>query len=340
MNPFISHADYKKQIDLQWKECMHNSLELRNNKYIQVNTDKKLIQKNYCDINLAFYCLPSFQYNAWSICLDSVRQHYPDNKIVLMEDGHDHSYNYKELANKYNCIYVDKEVDIYLYFPTYSSTYEFLLRTLEAVNICQTEWLMLLHPDNLCYDKICRPPLGACNGLSCGSTNEKSNNMFRQCVIDYLHQRHPQLNINGFGWAGGSVIHCQTFKKIMEFVTIDILKDIKERFPEITQHEDIFMPFLFNYFGYEYRVWIELEEANRGFNYQQGAFTHGIKHGHVNEKASVKLVDQGGWMFDILMKKIPIAIKNDEAILINPWEPFGQNIIDQIKKTGVKIVRI
>ena len=339
MNKYISYNEYKKQIIDEWTKYKRHNVFNKNNGQLIVK--KNIINKTYIDLDICFFCLPSYQQDAWISCLESVRQHYPNNPIILMEDGNNkNEYDYRDIATKYNCIYIEKDLDIYLYFATYLSTYEFLLRMLEAVNISNTEWLILLHPDNLCLDKISRMPPGPCCGLSCGSYTEKSNNKFRNIVNDYLVKKTNNLEINGFGWAGGSIINCNTFKDIMKTFTLNDLKNINNMFPDVTQHEDIFIPFLFNYYGYEYRVWIEIEEANRNFNGQYGAFTHGVKHKHKNEKSLLVLSGQGSWMFDILMKKIPIAIKNDEAILINSWLSHGPSIIDKIKDTGVKIVQI
>jgi hypothetical protein len=47
----------------------------------------------------------------------------------------------------------------------------------------------------------------------------------------------------------------------------------------VTLHEDIFLPFLFNYYGYPYRIWLEIEEHERGDMGwgSSAAFQHGNK---------------------------------------------------------------
>ena len=62
---------------------------------------------NSINISVGFFAMCSYQPIAWDYVFNTIRQHYPYAPIVLMNDGLQ-QYDYTEMANKYNCIYIKK----------------------------------------------------------------------------------------------------------------------------------------------------------------------------------------------------------------------------------------
>ena len=142
--------------------------------------------KQYLEnFNVGFYGLFSFQPNAWYEVLKSIRKFYPDAPIVLFNDGID-VFDYEDMAKEFNCIYLKKDIRICLHWPDTEGAYEFLLRTKEACELMKTDWIIHLHPDVLCQDRISKWPNAHLAGVSCGSSNGKSGNMFNSKIQDYI----------------------------------------------------------------------------------------------------------------------------------------------------------
>jgi hypothetical protein len=239
------------------------------------------------DIDIGFYGLCSYQPQAWDYVFFSIRQYYPDAPIVLINDGTD-QYDYSEIAKKYNCIHIVKEREICLHFPDIEGSYEFLNRTLEACNLCKTEWIIHLHPDVICQGKICYHPNAHLAGVGCGSNNGISNNNWNNMSIsvglkkveEYIRKFQPNVELNGWGWCGGSIMNVDTFKTVYKSVigenSIFKLEDIrKDSWLNVTEHEDTMMSVLFALNGFAYRIWKDNPEYHRGSKI--GAFLHGFK---------------------------------------------------------------
>lgn len=238
------------------------------------------------DIDIGFYGLCSYQPQAWDYVFYTIRQHYPNAPIVLINDGNQ-QYDYSEMAKKYNCIYVVKEREICLHYPDIEGSYEFLHRTLEACKLCKTEWMIHLHPDVICQGRICYHPNAHLAGVGCGSENGVSNNNWRvnnsvelRRVEDYIRQHHPNIELNGWGWCGGSIMNVDTFYAVYNSVIGDNakfrLEDIrKNTWTNVTEHEDTMMSVLFALNGFIYRIWKDNPEYHRGR--KEGAFLHGYK---------------------------------------------------------------
>lgn len=236
---------------------------------------------NPIDINIGFFGLCSYQPVAWDYVFLTIRRVYPDAPIVLINDGMD-QYDYSDMAKKYNCIYLKKEVEICLHYPDIQGSYEFLKRLRECCEITKTEWLIHLHPDVICQNKISYFPCSYLSGVGCGSRNGKSCNMWEKKAIDYVRQYQPKAELNGWGWCGGSIINVQAFYKVYESVigenAIFSLEHIRSNIGDyVTEHEDTMMSILFELNGFPYRIWKDNPEHHRG--QRHGAFLHGYK-GH------------------------------------------------------------
>ncbi len=247
--------------------------------------------KKYLDIKIGFYGLFSFQPQAWYEVLKSIRKFYPDSPIVLINDGND-VYDYEEMAKEFNCIYIKKDIRICLHWPDPEGAYEFLLRTKEACDILKTDWIIHLHPDVICQDKISKFPNAHLAGVSCGSNSGKSNNMFNEIVINYIRKYQPDVEINGWGWCGGSIMYIPAFYIVYDSIFIHKKFNIKKIDEDLgqnlllhtsssgyTSNEDVLMSLLFNLNGFVYRIWLDNAEFHRGNDglTDAGAFLHGVK---------------------------------------------------------------
>lgn len=248
--------------------------------------------KQYLEnFNVGFYGLFSFQPNAWYEVLKSIRKFYPDAPIVLFNDGID-VFDYEDMAKEFNCIYLKKDIRICLHWPDTEGAYEFLLRTKEACELMKTDWIIHLHPDVLCQDRISKWPNAHLAGVSCGSSNGKSGNMFNSKIQDYIRKYQPDVEINGWGWCGGSIMNVAAFNEVFKSIFIDkkfnISKINQELGQELSLHtassgytsnEDVLMSLLFNLNGFIYRIWLDNSEFHRGREglTDAGAFLHGIK---------------------------------------------------------------
>lgn len=254
------------------------------NEYEQILTSPYI--QNPIDISVGFFGLCSYQHIAWDYVFFMIRQFYPDAPIVLINDGMD-QYDYSEMAKKYNCIYLRKDLEICLHYPDIKGSYEFLNRARESCELAKTEWMIHLHPDVICQGKISYYPCSYLSGVSCGSNTGKSNNMWEKKVFDYIHKYQPNAELNGWGWCGGSIMNVEAFYKVYDSVVsnasngekaIFSLEDIRSNIGTYsTEHEDTMMSILFELNGFSYRIWKDNPEYHRGK--REGAFLHGFK-GH------------------------------------------------------------
>jgi hypothetical protein len=255
---------------------------------------------NPIDIEIGFYALCSYQPQAWNYVFESVRKYYPNEPIILFNDGID-QYDYSEIAKKYNCIYIKKDRNICLLWNNLEDAYEFLSRTSEACKILEKynkEWIIHLHPDVICNGKISYYPPGYLCGVSAGSNTGKSNNNFNNSpewknIETYIINLHPNLEINGWGWCGGSIMNIPIFNKVYENVLKSDetykLETLAKIYKESVKYEDTMIPILFMINGFYYRIWKDNPEYHRGE--QKGAFLHGYKEHYDFKKAQLSLED-------------------------------------------------
>lgn len=250
--------------------------------------DKKLYEEQIknpynntpIDISVGFYGLCSYQPHAWDFVFENIRKFYPDAPIILINDGFD-QYDYSDMAKKYNCIYIKKDREICLHYPDITSSYEFLHRTKEACELVKTEWIIHLHPDVYCRGKICYYPPSELCGVSAGSNTTISGNNWSGSFFDplktYIKKHQTEVELNGWGWCGGSIMNIKAFNIVYDSVIGENAKfnlnDIrKNTCCMITEHEDTMMSVLFALNGFPYRIWKDNPEHK-----QQGAFLHGYK---------------------------------------------------------------
>jgi hypothetical protein len=249
---------------------------------------------NPIDISVGFYGLFSYRNNAWDHVLERIRKYYPDAPIVLINDGTE-QFDYSEMAKKYNCIFVPKNKTICTYYLNIGDCHEFLHRTKEACDLVKTEWIIHLHPDVICQGKISYYPPSELCGVGAGSKTGKSANNWSESwaikdfgnIPAYIRKFQSNVEINGWGWCGGSIMKCDAFYKVYDSVYGDnpicSLDEInKETQSLVTTSEDTIIPLLFNINGYSYRIWKDNPEYHRGR--REGAFLHGYKE-HYGLKA-------------------------------------------------------
>ena len=254
--------------------------------------------KNPIDISVGFFGLCSYQPAAWDAVFNSVRSHYPDDPIVLISDG-TYQYDYSEMAKKYNCIHVIKGKEICLHYPCIEDSYEFLHRTLEACNLTGSEWMIHLHPDVICRGKISYYPPSPLAGVHSGSCSGVANNNWKcynvtpqlENVENYIRKFQPDVELNGWGWCGGSIMNVEVFREVYASVceenSIFNLEDIRRStWVGITEHEDLMMSVLFALKGHPYRVWKDNPENN-----YPGAFLHGYKEMYDFKKVGMSVTD-------------------------------------------------
>lgn len=265
-----SYEEYKKEICSSPRRTI---IDYNNNP----NPPKK-----YINLNVGFFGQFSYQHQAWNLVLKSVRDFYPDAPIVIINDGFD-QFDYSEMAKKYNCIHLPKQNEICLHWYDMKWAYEYIERVKECCELAKTEWMIHLHPDVICCDKISKYPNAALAGVSAGSWTEKSNNNFPQDVLDFIKKHNPNSELNGYGWCGGSIMHVPTFMKVYNSVVVEKKWDLYELREKLgqswTEHEDVLFSTLFELEGYSYRVWLDNPEYQHGILglTDGGAFLHGFK---------------------------------------------------------------
>jgi len=267
-------------------------------KYVEILNSP--YENNPIDISVGFYGFCSYQHDAWDFVFYSIRQHYPDAPIILINDGLA-QFDYSEMAKKYNCIHVIKDREICLHYPDIEGSYDFLNRTFEACKLSKTDWMIHLHPDVICQGKICYHPNAYLAGVGCGSNNGVSKNNWDmdnrsdlKSVENYIRQFQPTVETNGWGWCGGSIMNVEAFYKVYDSVigenAIFLLEDIREKtWINVTEHEDTMMSVLFNLNGFCFRIWKDNPEYHRGS--RQGAFLHGFKEHYDFKKQGISDAD-------------------------------------------------
>jgi len=238
---------------------------------------------NPIDISIGFFGLCSYQKQAWDYVFFKIREHYPTVPIVLINDGMD-QFDYTDVAEKYNCILLKKDREICLHWPELSAAHEYLHRCKEVCDLIKCDWLIHLHPDVICQGKISYMPRSELCGVAAGSKTGVSGNNWNtpewKLVTDYIKRYEPNVELNGFGWCGGSIMNKEAFLKVYDSLygvnkkfSLEHLR--ANSFKSITEHEDTLFSALFALNGMPYRIWKDNPEFHRGS--KSGAFLHGYK---------------------------------------------------------------
>ena len=284
----------------QWPSKEEYYATIQNASYKVFDESHKHFKK-YIDLSVGFYGGCSYHPTAWEETFASLRRNFPSAPLIIFEDGRPCDVDYSDMAKRYNATYIKEDKSIYLFWPKPEQAWTYLQWILKAADIAKTEWLVQLHPDNICNDRFTTYPPGPLCGVSAGSKTGISCNQYPEKATQHLRKIHPDLELNGYGWCGGGCIHVPTFREIMKTFTYDKLLDIVNNIDNrVVLHEDLFLPFLFNLYGYPYRVWLEIEEPLRGFDGcgSSAAFQHGNK--------SFYKVDP-----DTLIRKIQVEVNQD-----------------------------
>jgi hypothetical protein len=244
--------------------------------------------KQYIDLDVGFFGLCSYQPQAWEHVFKSIRKVYSDAPIVLINDGAE-QFDYSDMARRYKCMHMKREHEICLHWYKIEYMYEYWHRLKASCDLAKTEWLVHLHPDVICCDKISKYPPSPLAGVSCGSFTGVSKNAIGQKTVDFIRQFQPNVEINGYGWCGGSIIHVPTFLEIYDSIinkkNWDLFTLRDQLGQHCMEHEDQSFSILFALHGYPYRIWLDNPEATHGYmGYTDaGAFLHGYKK-HYNLK--------------------------------------------------------
>jgi len=260
------------------------------------NSDR--ITKKYINMSVGFYGGCSYHPSGWDATFRTLRENFPTEPLVIFQDGYSSGNDYSDMASKYNASYVVENSGIYLYWPKVEQTWTYLQWILKAADICRTEWLVQLHPDNIINDRFHILPPGPLCGVSAGTRSGRSGNPLPEAATQYLLQNTTLRELNGYGWCGGGCIHVPTYRNIMREFTFERLVYIHENISKVvTLNEDVFLPFLFNLYGFPYRVWLDIEECeNRGYAGAgvSAAIQHGTKKYYApsNISHTVKIVSE------------------------------------------------
>jgi hypothetical protein len=150
--------------------------------------------------------------------------------------------------------------------------------------LLNTDWVIHLHPDVICQGKICYMPSSELAGVAAGSHSGISGNNWNTDgwtqLVNYIRRKQPNVELNGFGWCGGSIMNRNAFYKVYNSIygenpIIDLQELRDNTSVAITEHEDTMMSVLFALNGYSYRIWKDNPEYHRGR--REGAFLHGFK---------------------------------------------------------------
>lgn len=238
--------------------------------------------KRYIDLDVGFFGQCSYQPQAWNTVFHSIRCYYPNAPIILINDGFK-QFDYRPMAKHYNCTHVSKEHEICLHWYDVKWMYEYLHRVKEACELSGTEWIIHLHPDVICQDRISKYPNAHLAGVSAGSQTGISGNVFGPEVNEFILKHNPNAELNGYGWCGGSIMHVPTFMKVYDAVVNKKKWDLQEFRNKFhmswLEHEDVLFSLLFQLEGYVYRNWLDNPEWQRGTDgmTDAGAFLHGYK---------------------------------------------------------------
>jgi len=168
-------------------------------------------------------------------CLESFRRHYPDNTIVLLSDN---GYNYTEIANHFNCIYIHSDENVplcnkHLDNDKYiENVHKIVEKFKKAFLFIKEDFVMWLEDDVSINDKITDIFRYDINGFCPNSYNEN--------MINGLNQKYEYIkkgNIYRWCGQGGSVFHKTNILKYFE--NKDIINDVLINWQKYNLTEDI-----------------------------------------------------------------------------------------------------
>lgn len=235
------------------------------------------------NFNVGFFCMCSYQSHAWEKSLESLRSFYPDAPIVLVNDGFD-QFDYKQMADKFHCIYLPKKEQLLLHFFNDAQVREFFNRVYECCQLTKTKWMVHWHADMICRGQIkYMPPGPLCGcGFNSKKIDGKANNSwdsFSQ-VTQFIRESQSYVELNGWGSAGGSVFHTNTYLRVFHLLaSMDISAIRNKTWADIFKHDDTAIAIAFALCGYPYRIWRDNPDISEDQS-DNGAFLHGYKQNY------------------------------------------------------------
>jgi hypothetical protein len=222
---------------------------------------------------LCFFYQCYKQINATEFVLLNVRKYFPNNIIYIVNDN---GVNMKEIADKYNCVYIHCNENLCknsnnLTNWNSETCIKWLNRILECVNYCNTEYLINLEDDVICYNKITEIPNGDINGVfDC----PWAPNNFTNDFLKYLELKNIYPQFNYYGSCGGFIMKCEKFKTIMNNISIELLDDLNKYDNRIGVVSDCTITALFLINNFTYYPWNDLKSKWDERNIIKYAFYH------------------------------------------------------------------
>jgi hypothetical protein len=175
-------------------------------------------------------------------CLESFRNHYPTNTIVLLSDN---GYDYTNMAKYFNCIYIHSNENVPLCNRDFSTNqyinnvFKIIERFNAAFNLIKEDYVMSLEDDVSINGKITDVFNYDINGFC---PNTYNSNMINGLNPKYTHIRHTGL----YRWSGhgGCVFHKNNILRYFE--NTDIILDVLINWQKYHLTEDICHDFLFS----------------------------------------------------------------------------------------------
>jgi hypothetical protein len=174
----------------------------------------------------------------------SFRNHYPLGTIVLLSDN---GYDYTEMSNHFNCIYIHETENLPLvWYPfkdtdLYNKTNKLINRIINAFQLCKEEYIMWLEDDVSVNNRVNENEL-------IYDLNGYAPNKFLQCHLIELKKTYPFIDINKqyvFSGHGGSIYKKNNIINYLQNTELkdDLLNNWKEyKFNECAQ--DFFISLL------------------------------------------------------------------------------------------------
>jgi hypothetical protein len=210
--------------------------------------------------NVGFFYQCYKQTSATETVLNKVRIYFPNNPIYLIcDDGYDMSY----IAKKYNCKYVHSFRNLCKEAKTKNLTnlscnvtFEWLNRLLDGIKWCNTEYIINLEDDVICYNNITSLPIGDINGVyDC----KWAPNTFSVEFLKYLTNKNIIPKYKYYGACGGFIMNANKFKTVMENTNIELLENLNKLDNRIGSTSDCTITALFLINNFTYYPWDDLK---------------------------------------------------------------------------------
>ena len=211
--------------------------------------------------------------------LKQLRNVYKDEPVYLLNDNGD---DFSDIAQKYNCFYKHSQIRILggrtingrfinHVFSDESCAKLFLKEISNAIDYCQTDYIVLMEDDVFINHKIKYFPLH-----SGGDTNVN----FFQNIVDFeeIKKYYPKICFNYWNLAGGSILHSKT---ILECIHDTPLEEISKfdylcNYLKLWGENDIILSYLLIINGKTNDKWTNTESS--GISHPDKRFYKQLDH--------------------------------------------------------------